>query len=389
MVDRRALLKGTASAMLAGAGVQQLLAAETAGGSGAVPTVGPVPTVDERLTTAAEQAPLAMQFRGTTAGECRQWQRDFSAKLRELLGPFDPPATWTSVLERTVKLPDHTREQRLLVASGLPPVPVYILLPPELKPGEKRPGIVALHGHGVGGHDTVAGRTDIPELKDEIASQQGDYGRQLASRGYVVAVPCMTPFGRRLSGDVSKRRKLIRDVDPCADTFVRLSMLGKLTIAENLRDIRWALAELCGRIEVDPDRIGCVGLSYGGRMTTLATALEPKFRLAVIAGAMNCLQERIGRHFDCGSQTIPGLLRLGDVPEIGGLIAPRPCLWQVGLQDTLLPAEWVARSQERVERVYRALGAADRVQVDRFSGRHQWHAVTANPFLDQVLKPPA
>jgi dienelactone hydrolase len=347
-----------------------------------------VPTVNERIKAAAGAAPLAMQFSGSSAEECRRWQGEFSGKLRALLGPFDPPAKWTCVLERTVRLDDHTREERLLVAPGLPPVPIYVLLPPKAPSRNQRlPGMVALHGHGIGGYDTVAGRDDIPELREEIASQRGDYGRQLAARGYAVAVPCMTPFGRRLSPDVARRPKLIRDVDPCADTFVRLLVLGKLLIAENLRDILWTLDYLSSREEVDAQRIGCTGLSYGGRMTMLTAALEPRIRVAVIAGAMNCFQERISRRYDCGSQTIPGLLPLGDVPEIGGLIAPRPCMWQVGLQDNLLPAEWVDSAQKRIEPVYRALEATDRLQIDRFTGKHEWHAATAYPFLDRVLQP--
>ncbi|HEY5314089.1 MAG TPA: prolyl oligopeptidase family serine peptidase [Pirellulales bacterium] len=347
-----------------------------------------MPTVDERIKTAAGDAPLAMQFSGTSPEECRRWQGEFSAKLRALLGPFDPPAKWNCVLQRTVRLEDHTREERVLVAQGVPPVPIYVLLPPKSPSGGQHlPGMLALHGHGIGGYDTVAGRDDIPELREEIASQRADYGRQLARRGYAVAVPCMTPFGRRLSPDVARRPKLIRDVDPCADTFVRLAILGKLLIAENLRDILWTLAYLSSREEVDADRVGCAGLSYGGRMTMLSTALEPRIRVAVIAGAMNCFQERIGRHYTCGSQTIPGLLPLGDVPEIGGLIAPRPCMWQVGSQDKLLPPQWVDTIEQRIDRVYRALGVADRVQIDRFTGKHEWHGAAAYPFLDRILRP--
>lgn len=378
MLPRRRFLHCVAAAVAAGAGAR-LVADE------ATPEVA---TIDARIKTAAGHAPLGMQFLGSSPEECRRWQGEFSAKLRGLLGPFDPPAKWTSVLERTVHLEDHTREERLLVAPGVPPVPIYVLLPPkDVGAGQKLPGMIALHGHGIGGYDTVAGRDDIPELREEIASQKGDYGRQLARRGYAVAVPCMTPFGRRLSPDVSRRAKLIRDVDPCADTFVRLSLLGKLLIAENLRDILWTLAYLASRAEVDAGRLGCAGLSYGGRMTMLATALEPRIRVAVVAGAMNCFQERISRRYDCGSQTIPGLLALGDVPEIGGLIAPRPCMWQVGLQDNLLPSEWVETAEQRLQRVYRALGVADRVQVDRFAGKHEWHGAAGYPFLDRILQP--
>src|SRR5947209_8273600 len=73
-----------------------------------------VPTVDEQIRKLAEDAPLSMEFRGQTAAECRQWQAEFAAKLRTLLGPHQPPAKWQVEVERTVELKDHRREELVL-----------------------------------------------------------------------------------------------------------------------------------------------------------------------------------------------------------------------------------------------------------------------------------
>ena len=137
----------------------------------------------------------------------------------------------------------------------------------------------------------------------------------------------MTPFGRRLGN-----REAYGQQDPCAVTFVRLQVLGKVLIAENLRDCLWAVELLARHEQVNASRLGCVGLSYGGRMTMLASALEPRIQVAIVSGALNLLQERIGGRYSCGAQVIPGLLQHGDVPEIASLIAPRPCLWEAGLK---------------------------------------------------------
>src|SRR5262249_51887221 len=150
----------------------------------------------------------------------------------------------------------------------------------------KRPGIVALHGHGEYGHHPVAGRDDLPGVAKAIEASNYDYGRQLARRGYVVAVPCLTPFGQRLGQADGPGKQ-----DACAVTFIRLQLLGKLLIAENLRDCLWAVEALAKRDEVDAERLGCVGLSYGGRMTMLTAALEPRIKVAVISGALNVMQE--------------------------------------------------------------------------------------------------
>ena len=58
-----------------------------------------MPTVDEQIRTLAEGAPLSMEFRGRTAEELRTWQASFAAKLRELLGPHQPPEEWKIHLE--------------------------------------------------------------------------------------------------------------------------------------------------------------------------------------------------------------------------------------------------------------------------------------------------
>jgi pimeloyl-ACP methyl ester carboxylesterase len=111
--------------------------------------------------------------------------------------------------------------------------------------------------------------------------------------------------------------------DACAVTFIRMQLLGKLLIAENLRDSLWALEWLARDARVDANRLACVGLSYGGRMAMLTAALEPRIRAAVVSGALKLMQERVRVRFSCGAQVIPGLLQHGDVAEIGSLIAPR------------------------------------------------------------------
>lgn len=338
-----------------------------------------VPTVDESIRRQAEEAPLALRFRGTTADDCRKWQAEFAGKLRALLGPHAPPAKWKTIVREAVDLEDHRREELLLTADGHPALPVYLLIP-RGRGDKRRAGVLALHGHGSHGYHPVAGRDDLPGVAQAIKGSSYDYGRQLARRGYVVAVPCLTPFGPRL-GDPAAHGKQ----DPCAVTFVRLQLLGKVLMAENLRDCLWAVELLARHEQVDARRLGCVGLSYGGRMTMLTAALEPRIKAAVVAGALNVMQERIARSYSCGAQVIPGLLQYGDVPEIASLIAPRPCVWEVGARDTLIVPKWADEALARMGRAYKAYGAEDKLQVDRFEGGHQWSGRVAYPLLEKVL----
>jgi dienelactone hydrolase len=338
-------------------------------------------TVHEEIRALADQAPLGMQFRGGTAAECRAWQKSFAAKLSELLGPYQPPREWRTETERTVDLDDHRRQELVLHAEGLRPLPVYLLTPRGAFSG-KRPGLLALHGHGKFGYESVAGVATTDEGRQEIAELHYDYGVQLVRRGYVVAVPCFTPFGRRV-GDEKPYKKQ----DACGITFIRMQALGKLLIAENLRDALWSLALLSREAGVDAARLGCAGLSYGGRMTMLTAAVAPQIRVAVISGALNLIQERITGYYGCGAQIIPGLLQYGDVPEISSLIAPRPCLWEIGRQDALMVKDRIEPALERMRRAWGAFGALENLRTDSFEGKHQWNGVEAYPLLERVLKP--
>ena len=338
------------------------------------------PTIDQRIRALAEQAPLAMRFDGTSAQSCREWQRAFGAKLATLLGPYHPPKKWCIVREDVTELDDHRREQLVLHADGVAALPIYLLVP-RGKRTDRMAGVVAVHGHGANGYEPVAGRDDLPGVGADIERSNYDYGRQLVRRGYVVVAPCLTPFGRRLGDRAAYGRQ-----DPCAVTFVRLQLLGKLLMAENLRDVLWSLEFLSGQPNVDSQRLACVGLSYGGRMTMLAAALEPRIRAAVISGALNVMQERIMQRYSCGAQVIPGLLEHGDTPEIASLIAPRPCLWEMGTRDGLISQPWADAALTRMRRAYRALGAEDRLHVDRFDDGHRWHGQRAYPLLDAALR---
>lgn len=342
--------------------------------------VEPAETVHDQLAQAMGSAELSMLFRGTTAADCRDWQQAFRARLEKLLGNSSPPPRWTITEERRTEFDDHLRYELLLQAAGVASLPVYLLVPTGQGRGGRAPGVVCVHGHGPFGHDPIVGRRDVEGVAENIERHNYDYGLQFVRRGYAVAAPCLIPFGRRVA------RGNYGGNDPCAVTFVRMQALGKLPITANLRDLRWAIDLLASRDEVDERRIGCAGLSYGGRMTMMTAALDPRVRVAAVSGALNLMQERMTLRHSCGSQMIPGLLKYGDYAEIGSLIAPRPAVWETGSRDALIVPDWDEKSRDRLRRAYAALDAADQLHFDRFDGGHVWHGEVAFDVFDRVLK---
>jgi dienelactone hydrolase len=364
--SRRSLIAGSTISLL--------------GGSSILPAQTPDTNVHENIRRSAEQASLSMRIDARELGprRIRAWQHKFRSILARQLGNYKPPGSWQVSRENVTRLDDHTRHQLVLSAKGHPNLPVYLLVPREqsLRPG---PGVVAIHGHGDFGYETVAGRDDLEGVSEAIEKANYDYGRQLVREGYVVCIPCLVPFGRRVD------RKAHAGQDPCAVTFVRMQLLGRVLMGENLRDCLWAFELLRQHPQVDADRIGCVGLSYGGRMTMLTAAMQPRIRAAVVSGALNVMQERVSVRYSCGGQVIPGLLKFGDVQEIGSLIAPRPCVWETGSEDGLIIEPWASEAMDRIKQVYHVLGAADQIQRDVFDGGHRWNGVVGMPILRAAL----
>lgn len=342
-------------------------------------TASTAETVHSDLRKALGQADLSQLFEGETVDDGLAWQKRFRTTLRRLLGDSTPPAKWSVEEVSAFESDRFLRRELLLHAEGIPSLPVYLFVPKGLKRDQQVPAVVAVHGHGQHGHHAVAGRTDRDGVAASIEKANYDYGRQFAERGYAVAVPCMIPFGQRVS-------QKSYGSDPCAVTFVRMQALGQLLITANIRDLRWAISLLQSQPEVTEDAIGCAGLSYGGRMTMMVSAVDERIRVASVSGALNLMQERMAGRYSCGAQVIPGLLRFGDYSEIGSLIAPRPCVWETGSRDGLIVPKWDEVFRGRLRRIYSALDAEDHLHFDRFEGGHQWSGRVAFPLFDEVLK---
>ena len=66
----------------------------------------------------------------------------------------------------------------------------------------------------------------------------------------------------------------------------------------------------------------------------------------------------------CGSQILPGLYQLCDVPDLQGLIAPKPLLVEIGTEDNCFRIEGAMECFKQTEAIYRAAGLLDRLELD-------------------------
>ncbi|MGI8784150.1 MAG: dienelactone hydrolase family protein [Acidobacteriota bacterium] len=247
-----------------------------------------------------------------------------------------------------------------------------LLVPKDLKVGEKRPVVVAQHGR--------AGRPQDVCSPFEDTQAYHSFGARLADRGFVVYAPQNLYIGEETY------RVLQRKANPL-----------KLTIfAPMVRQHEQSLDWLGSLPFVDADRIGFYGLSYGGKSAMFIPAVLEGYALSICSGDFN---EEVWKHvsiearysfmftkehehteFDFGEKF--------NYAELASLIAPRPFMVERGHRDGVAPDEWVAYEYAKVRRRYVALGIGDRTEIEFFNGVHEIHKVGTFRFLQKHLRWP-
>ncbi len=223
-----------------------------------------------------------------------------------------------------------------------------------------------------------------------------DYGLQLVKRGFVT-LSIGTPGSLdKLGGDT-------RDALVKAGVDLRRQPLTLLAyVAAN------CLTALAQMPEVDPLRIGIIGLSYGGKWSMFASCLDDRFACAVWSDPGIVFNEKDSNvnywepwylGFDPKVQRKPGvpsdknprtglykeLIDAGDdLVDLHALMAPRPVLVSGGVQDP--PKNWQALNH--LAAVNSLLGHKDRA----FLTARKTHVPTAEAlelelaFLEYFLK---
>jgi dienelactone hydrolase len=271
---------------------------------------------------------------------------------------------------------DGLIKQRVIfdVEEGLSAV-AYVFRPQ--RHSGRLPAILACHGHGAFGKEPVMGNRSTPQLAMEIATHNYDYGLQMAQAGFAVIAIDWRGFGERDDrrkpnyNDVDVNRVHKRDL--CNLHYLRATVLGMTVVGMDVHDGMCAIDYLCQQDFVDPDRIGVMGLSFGGAMTTWMAICDPRIQAADII----CYSDRFAdmgmRDVNfCGSQITPGLYELCDIPDLHGLIAPRPLLVEIGTFDDCFKLDSAMSCFHEVERIYESAGVRDTLELDLFEGGHGW-----------------
>jgi len=155
----------------------------------------------------------------------------------------------------------------------------------------------------------------------------------------------------------------------------------------NIHDGMRASDYLVSQPFVNSDAIGIMGLSFGGTMTAWISICDDRIKASDIICYSDCFANFAMRDNNfCGSQITPGLYALCDVPDLQGLIAPRPLLVEIGIHDDCFSVDSATSCYREVQRIYAAAGATDKLQLDLYEAGHSWGGNHSVAFFKRWLK---
>ena len=145
------------------------------------------------------------------------------------------------------------------------------------------------------------------------------------------------------------------------------------------RLIDWAIAEQ----HIDAKRIIITGNSGGGTVSLHAAACDTRITVAVPSCYFCTYQGSLGSIVHCDCNYIPGILRLGEMYEVAGLIAPRPFSAIAGREDGIFPIDQVKYAFEKLQKIYQVANAPDNCQLHIGEGGHRYYKAGAWGFVQK------
>ncbi len=247
----------------------------------------------------------------------------------------------------------YVLETLLLDLNGIEPVPALYARPK----GEVHRAPAVLYNHAHGG-DYALGKREFVDGRGALQSPA--YAKALTDLGYVALCIDSWNFGERQGRTES-------------ELFMEMLWYGRVLWGMMVYDSIRALDYLAARPEVDPTRLGTLGLSMGSTMAWWLAALDERVKVCVDICCLTDFQALI----DAGGlgghgiyYYVPGLLKHFTTAEINALIVPRPHLGLAGNLDPLTPAAGLDRIDAALRDVYAAAGAPDAWRMSRYDVQH-------------------
>lgn len=312
----------------------------------------------------------------TTVEPLRTWVYD------ELIGRLPPPTLplnpRTRLVENAAWLKGH--EDALvayevvldvyedIIASGI------LLLPRDLRPGEKRPVVVCQHGLEGTPEDTISGPGSAAYKPYKA------FSAELCKRGFIVYAPQNPYRGWDRFRTLQRKSNVLK------------RSLFSYIIPQHERTLEW----LGTLPQVDAKRIAFYGLSYGGKTAVRVPPFVKQYRLSICSGDFNEWVKKNVSNEDAYSYLFAqeyeifewNMGHVANYAELANLMTPRPFMVERGHNDGVAPDEWVAWEYAKVRRHYGKLGLGDRTAIEFFNGPHTINGQGTFRFLHRHMNWP-
>jgi dienelactone hydrolase len=301
--------------------------------------------------------------------EASRWYRDYL--WDEVLGRWRDPM-----------LPFHPRTRRIfdtprwtgydVVLDVWPDVFAWgvLLVPKDIKPGERRPVVVCQHGRNGVPRDTV----------EPPSSAYNAFAARLADAGYITFSP------HNLYRGEDRYRYLSRKANGVKGS------LFSFIIGQHDQILRW----LETLPFVDGKRMAFYGLSYGGETAVRVPPLLERYALSICSGDFNNWTRKVASTSERFSfmYTIEWEMpyfNMGntfDYGEMAYLMLPRPFMVERGHHDRVGRDRWVAYEYAKVRWLYAQFNMPERTAIEFFQGGHAINGQGTFEFLSRYLNWP-
>jgi dienelactone hydrolase len=247
-----------------------------------------------------------------------------------------------------------------------------LLVPNDIKPGERRPAVVCQHGLEGRPRDVADPNVDSPSYHR--------FAARLAEEGFVTFAPQNPYIGE------DHFRVIQRMGHP-----LKLALFS-FVIGQHEQVLNWLTEQLF----IDPERIGFYGLSYGGKTAVRVPPFLDRYALSICSGDFNewvwkttnvttHYSYLLTREYDMYEFNFANVVNYG---ELANLMAPRPFMVERGHDDGVGMDEWIAHEYAKVRRFYDKMGIPDNTSIEFFNGPHAIHGVATFEFLRRHLRWP-
>ena len=327
------------------------------------------------------------RLKGNTPEELQAWQAESRVILRNVFGfdTFEPCDNKVIELDRT-ELPDHTRIKYVLQTEEKVYVPFFVLIPADLKAGEKRPAVICPNGHFARAKESVAAVREEENVLKDIDEFNLAYGEDFVKMGCIAFCPDARGFGER-----AERARQPEGEWKCTCTHLnRMGIpLGRSALGMCIWDLVKLTDYITTRDDCDASNIGCGGLSGGGMQSMYLAAVDERIKCVCTSGYFyGALESLLTMNENCDCNYVPNMWKYFDMGDIAAMIAPRPLIIETGEKDPLNGESGINNITPQLEiaqKAYSVTGCDDKIIHVVFDAGHAWGGHETYPFFERYL----